>query len=242
MTTSFYLQAELQEELLELKEYEEAAREKGIMRKKSAKKPASHPLNIRSFILPSTSPWNSLICQTGHSKEHQSATRETWERGTDLVSNKGHWARSHLELHRNYVVFPVNHFLQLLLQVLLSRVLDINVVTLWAGEVAADALCKETGHHSLSYQLQTTAGKKPHAFQIVNTPLLPYRSCQQIPSSFPSALESVPLEKYSCCWHALLPSLLSLTPSVWAVLLDLRISATGVEIGKVRAGADLCVH
>lgn len=90
MTTSFYLQAELQEELLELKEYEEAAREKGIMRKKSAKKPASHPLNIRSFILPSTSPWNSLICQTGHSKEHQSATRETWERGTDLVSNKGH--------------------------------------------------------------------------------------------------------------------------------------------------------
>lgn len=81
MTTFFYLQAELQKELLELKGCEEAAREQGLMRKKASKKPASHPLNIRSFILPSTSARYSLICQSRHSKEHhQSATRETWER------------------------------------------------------------------------------------------------------------------------------------------------------------------
>lgn len=135
-------------------------------------------------------------------------------KGNWPVCNKRHWAKSHLELHRSCVVFLANHFLQLLLQVLLSRVLDINVVTLWAGKVAADALCEESGHHSLSHWLQTTAGNKPCAFQTVDTSLLPYRSQQQIPSSFPSALESVPLEKYSCCWHALLPSLLPLPHSL----------------------------
>lgn len=80
MTTFFYLQAELQKELLELKGHEEAAREQDIMRKKVPKKPASHPLTIRSFILSSISAWCSLICQTRHSKEHQSATQESWER------------------------------------------------------------------------------------------------------------------------------------------------------------------
>lgn len=236
-TKFFYLQAELQKELLELKGHEEAAREQDIMRKKAPKKPASHPLTIRSFILSSTSAWCSPICQSRHSKERH--TRELGK-GTDLVCNKKHSAKSHLEIHRSCIVFLGNHILQLLLQVLLSRVLDINVVTLWAGKVAADALCEESGHHSLSHPLPTTAGRKPHAFQIVDTSLLPYRSCQQIPSSFPSTLESIPSGKYSCCWRVPLPPLLPLSPSAWAVLPDLRISVPRVGIGRVRAGADLC--
>lgn len=126
-TKFFYLQAELQKELLELKGHEEAAREQDIMRKKAPKKPASHPLTIRSFILSSTSAWCSLICQSRHSKERH--TRELGK-GTDLVCNKKHSAKSHLEIHRSCIVFLGNHILQLLLQVLLSRVLDINVVTL----------------------------------------------------------------------------------------------------------------
>lgn len=152
MATFFYLQAELLKEFLETMGCEEAASEQGIMRKKAPKKPASLPLNIRSFILPSTSAWYSLICQAGHSRTPMCHRRDLGK-GTDLVCNKGHWAKSHLEIHRSCIVFLGNHFLQLLLQVLLSCVLDINVVTLGAGKVAADALCEESGCHSLSHWL-----------------------------------------------------------------------------------------
>lgn len=86
-------------------------------------------------------------------------------KGTDLVCDKGHWAKSHLKLHRSCIVFLGHHVLQLLLQVLLSRVLDINVVTLWAGKVAADALCEESASLTVT-STTNNCWTKPCAFQM----------------------------------------------------------------------------
>lgn len=101
-------------------------------------------------------------------------------------------------------------------------------------------LCVRKWHHSLSHRLQTTAGKT-----LVHSRLWTHQSflTDHVSKSPPpsQALCSVPLEKYSCCWPALLPPLLPRTPSARVVPLDLRMSATGVGIGKVGAGADLCV-
>lgn len=81
----------------------------------------------------------------------------------------------------------LSHFYHFFLQVLLGRVLDVDVVALGAGEVTAYTLREEIGHHSLPQQAQMTGGKnKSHAFYIMDTQPLPYRPGQQIPSSFPS--------------------------------------------------------
>lgn len=184
----------------------EADRQQEVLPAKGQKKeqkPCSHFQNSASFILPSTSAPSVTLEQ----QEAQNCCMRETEQG-----KKAHISKSYLEIQSRHAISLVCHFLHFLLQVCLGCVLDINIVAIWAGKVAAYALCGEMGHRSFPNWLQKKKMvEKAPVSQMTSIPLLPYWSSQQIPSSFQIIPLSVPLEEQSCT-H---PSLSPLFPSLY---------------------------
>lgn len=132
----------------------------GLMSKKAPKKPLVIPWTSGLLFCQASLLDTAWSAEPGIAKITDLSHKRDLGKRTDLGCNKGQIEKPYPEFHGSHVVFLLKHIYQFFLQVLLCRVLDVNVVALRAGEVTAYTLREEIGHHSLAQWLQVTSGKK----------------------------------------------------------------------------------